>query len=53
MLIEHIEAIASLAFYSADFAHGSVKICVTVTVALLLCLEFLGPQSYAVQEDCY
>lgn len=25
MLIEHIKAIASLAFYSADFAHGSVK----------------------------
>lgn len=25
MLIEHIGAIASLAFYSADFAHGSVK----------------------------
>lgn len=25
MLIEHVEAMASFAFYSADFAHGSVK----------------------------
>lgn len=40
LLREHIEAITSLAFYSADTAHGSVKDLCHVNIALLLCLEF-------------